>query len=237
MSIFGDLERFISESLYPYRWPLTIALIVAIGTFLVVAYRLGWHLIAWRHKALSAAVVVLVLAVAIPTGNYLLSPLWERSFLEEQSPLALAEGVTPVSSSPAPTEAVGTAASGVEPTQAPTPSLSPAFEPRVTHQGEFSGADEFHFGRGDALLIETAPAQYTLRFEEFSVRNGPDLFVYLTSDQESVGDAVNLGELRATDGAFNYELPAGTDVSQYPYAIVWCRQFDVLFASAPLTAV
>ena len=49
----------------------------------------------------------------------------------------------------------------------------------MTHRGMFEGADDFHFGRGDALLIETAPGAYTLRFENFSVRNGPDLFVYL----------------------------------------------------------
>ena len=98
----------------------------------------------------------------------------------------------------------------------------------------FSGADDFHFGEGNALLIETEPGVYTLRFEEFSVRNGPDLLVYLASDENSVDGAINLGELKATDGAFNYEVPAGTDVAQYQYAIVWCRQFEVLFASAPL---
>lgn len=235
MSTFGDLERFISEDLYPYRWPLTIALIVGVTVFLIVAYRLGWHLIAWRHKALSAVVVVVLLAVAIPTANYLLSPLWERSFLEEQSPLALAEGPTPASLRATPAEASGTEASGVGPTAA-VPPVSAAFEPRVTHQGELSGADDFHFGRGTVQLIETDSGQYTLRFEEFSVRNGPDLFVYLTRDKDSVDEAINLGDLKATDGAFNYEVPAGTDPSQFAYAVVWCREFEVLFASAPLAA-
>jgi hypothetical protein len=225
MSIFGDLERFISEDLYPYRWPLTIAFAVAVAVFLVAAYRLGWHLTAWRHKALSAATAVVIIAVALPTGNYLLSPLWERSFLEEQSPLALARDGTPVptSESPASPPPAGEA-------------LTAMFEARITHQGMFSGADDFHFGRGDALLIETAPGTYTLRFEEFSVRNGPDLFVYLTPEKESVDGAINLGDLKATDGAFNYEVPEGTDISQFEYAVVWCREFEVLFASAPLAS-
>ncbi len=103
--------------------------------------------------------------------------------------------------------------------------------------GEFRGADDFHFGRGQALLIETAPDTYTLRFENFSVRNGPDLFVYLSLDPDGYSDdALELGRLKATDGAFNYEIPAGTDVLQFKSAIVWCKPFSVLFAVAPLAA-
>jgi hypothetical protein len=108
---------------------------------------------------------------------------------------------------------------------------------RITHTGMFEGADDFHFGRGDALLIETAPGMHTLRFESFSVRNGPDLFVYLVNDPEDVSGGVNLGSLKATDGNFNYELPPDVDASEYRYAIVWCRQFAVLFASAELQEV
>jgi hypothetical protein len=111
---------------------------------------------------------------------------------------------------------------------------APSFEPQVVSSGEVSGADDFHFGEGTALLIETGPGTYTLRFEDFSVQNGPDLFVYLAADKDSVDGALNLGDLKATDGAFNYEVPAGTDISQFDYAIVWCRDFAVLFASAPL---
>ncbi len=102
----------------------------------------------------------------------------------------------------------------------------------MASQGEFRGADDFHFGRGQALLIESAPGQYTLRFENFSVRNGPDLFVYLSPDPGGISDALLLGDLKGTDGAFNYDVPAGTDISRYKSAVVWCRQFAVLFAAA-----
>ena len=46
--------------------------------------------------------------------------------------------------------------------------------------GAFHGTDEFHFGRGTASIIETARGRFTLRLDDFSVRNGPDLFVYLS---------------------------------------------------------
>jgi len=223
MSFFGDLERFASD-LYPYRWPITIGFAIIAAALAAFAYRLGWHLIVARHKIALAIVAAAVLAAVIPAGNYFLSPLWERSHVEEPSPLAEAAALA------------GTATpggDGATPAAVDEPA-APALEARITHQGEFSGADDFHFGRGNALLIETEPGRYTLRFEEFSVRNGPDLFVYLTPNKDSVDGAINLGDLKATDGVFNYEVPVGTDVSQFTHAIVWCRQFDVLFASAPL---
>lgn len=223
MSFFGDLERFASD-LYPYRWPITVGFAIGVALLAAFAYRRGWHLIVARHKIASVVVAAAVIAAAIPAGDYLLSPLWERSRLEEASPLAEAAGLeataTPGGDAPAPNE--------------PTPL---AFVAHVTHQGMFSGADDFHFGRGDALLIETEPGRYTLRFEEFSVRNGPDLFVYLTADKDSVDGAIDLGDLKATGGAFNYDVPEGTDVAQFTHVIVWCRQFEVLFASAPLDEV
>ena len=125
-----------------------------------------------------------------------------------------------------------TRAATAAPVATPSATQSPAFEPRVVRQGEFQGADNFHYGRGQALLIETSPSNYTLRFENFSVRNGPDLFVYLSPDPGGISDALLLGDLKGTDGAFNYDVPAGTDIAQYKSAVVWCRQFAVLFATA-----
>ena len=43
--------------------------------------------------------------------------------------------------------------------------------------------------------------------------------------------------LKATDGAFGYELPAGANPNDYASAIIWCKQFSHLFAVAPLGAV
>lgn len=239
MSFFGDLEEFAS-GLYPYRWPITIGAALLLAAAVAVAYRRGWHLAIWRHKPATVAVLVPLLVIAIPAGWYTLSPLWERSHLEEASPLAVAAGeAVPAADDAAP--APPAASPSDTPPDAPAPTTEPAlepFEPRVTHRGEFRGADDFHFGRGQALLIETAPGRYTLRFEDFSVRNGPDLFVYLSPSEDGGFDgAVNLGGLKATDGTFNYDIPPEVDVSQFNSAIVWCRQFSVLFAVAPLAAV
>ena len=124
----------------------------------------------------------------------------------------------------------------IEPTPEPEPEPEPTeFVPYVVLAGEFQGADDFHFGSGSALLIAAAVDQHVLRLENFSVQNGPDLFVYLsTSPNGWSEDGLNLGELRATDGSFNYDVPAGIDISQYQSVVIWCRAFAVLFSSAPL---
>jgi hypothetical protein len=240
LTILGEIEQFIAEDLYPHRYLITVGLAIAVLAAAFAAYRLGLHVVALRHKLATGLAAVVFLAVAIPAGDYFLSPLWERSFLEEESPLAMAMsedtvdvGPEMTDPQPSPAEPTSTPAPGVI---APTPTPTPVFEPHVTHEGEFQGADDFHFGRGKALLIETAPGQYTLRFEEFSVQNGPDLFVYLSPNPDGFDDAaINLGGLKATDGAFNYDIPPGTDVSQFKSAVVWCRQFSVLFAWATLS--
>lgn len=118
-----------------------------------------------------------------------------------------------------------------EPTDEPTPA---PFEPRLLASGALSGADDFHFAEGATLLIESEPGRYVLRLENVSVRNGPDLFVYLSPSADGLDDgAINLGGLKATDGSFNYEIPDGVDVSQFAGVVIWCRQFAVLFATAP----
>jgi len=228
-TFLGEFEELAGE-LYPYRWPISIAVVLAACALVAIAWRMGWHRALWAHRTVTVVVAAPVLAMAIVIGAYTLPPLWERSRLDEASPLVASTPAVGEPQSAAPTAdappveggATGGGASGA------------SFMARITHRGMFEGSDDFHFGRGDALLIETSPGMYTLRFENFSVRNGPDLFVYLTNDPDDVSGAVNLGDLKATDGNFNYDIPADVNAASYRYAIVWCRDFAVLFATAPL---
>lgn len=113
----------------------------------------------------------------------------------------------------------------------------PTATPLLALAGTFTGADEFHFGRGTAKLIETEPGRFVVRLEKFEVRNGPDLFVYLSPSADGYAKgAIEIGRLKADKGNQNYELPAGTDVSSAASIVIWCRQFSVLFATAPLDA-
>ncbi len=101
--------------------------------------------------------------------------------------------------------------------------------------GRFHGSDDFHFGRGTASIIEIEPGRYHLRLEDFSVRNGPDLYVYLSPSAKGYAKgALELGKLKATDGSFGYDLPPGADPHDFASAVIWCKQFAHLFATAPL---
>ena len=180
---------------------------------------------------------MIVLAVALPFGYYAASPLWIRTELVEPDPVAVAANATsvpaPTSTSVAPISPRVAAPSSAPSTPGPTP-----FVTRRIASGHFTGTDDFHFGTGTASIVETAPGVYTLRLDDFSVRNGPDLYVYLSPEPDDYAKgALEVGKLKATDGAFGYELPAGTDPADFASAIIWCKQFSHLFAVAPLAAI
>ncbi len=118
-----------------------------------------------------------------------------------------------------------------------------AASPELLRRGQFRDADAIHKGSGDAKLFRLSDTENVLRLENLKVTNGPDLRVYLVRhpDPTSSGDVkdsefVDLGPLKGNIGNQNYPVPAGTDVSQFASAVVWCRAFGVLFASAPLAA-
>jgi hypothetical protein len=100
--------------------------------------------------------------------------------------------------------------------------------------GNFVGAgDEFHNAEGVAKIIQLADGTDILRLENFKTTNGPDLYVYLSTDKTNA-DIVNLGRLKGNIGNQNYLIPAGTDITKYNTALIWCRAFSVIFGSAQL---
>jgi len=217
--IFGDLERLLAQ-LYPYRLPIAIGLVIVLAGLAYLARRRHWGSVAVRHPRASLVIAIVVLAVGLPVGWILGSPLFIRSELSEDSPVALA-GTSPAA-------------------DASTQPSNSAPDARVVLQGAFQGADEFHFGSGQALLVETAPGMYTLRFEGFSVRNGPDLFVYLagaavgSAEQEYDDEIVNLGRLKGNIGSQNYDIPPEVDLAAFASVVIWCDRFNSAFGAAPI---
>lgn len=99
--------------------------------------------------------------------------------------------------------------------------------------GSFVG-DGIHDAQGDVLIIESDDGSRFLRFENFKSTNGPDLFVYLATD-ETANDFVSLGMLKGNIGNQNYMIPPGADLSNHDTVLIWCKQFSVLFGSASLS--
>ena len=99
------------------------------------------------------------------------------------------------------------------------------------------GADEFHTGSGDVLLVIGPDGDVILRFQDYAVRNGPDLHVYLTPDPGGdvhVDGAISLGPVKATQGSVNYEVPSDVDPDSFRAAVIYCVPFRVVFATALL---
>jgi hypothetical protein len=222
MLSFGD----ILAAIYEHR----VLVATASGAFMLAAafaaWRAGWLAALRRRPRLAGTLVVAALVVGLPVTWYLASPLLIRTELVEP-PIAVVSATPAPASQPDPSSALDPAS--------PAPSTSSSEPPAAARSGAFEGADDFHFGRGTATLLETAPGEWALRFEDFSVRNGPDLFVYLSPDEDGYADgALEVAVLKATDGSFNVPLPAGADPDEYRSVLIWCKQFSTLFAVATL---
>ncbi|QLH08651.1 DM13 domain-containing protein [Candidatus Nitrosotenuis sp. DW1] len=107
-------------------------------------------------------------------------------------------------------------------------------QPIALALGIFVGVgDGIHNAEGTAKVLSIDDAQF-LRLEDFKATNGPDLHVYLATDEKAT-DYVDLGSLKANIGNQNYRIPEGTDLSKYDTVLVWCKQFSVLFGHANLS--
>ena len=106
----------------------------------------------------------------------------------------------------------------------------------VSYAGTFTGAgDGIHDAQGDVYSIPLEDGSNVLRLENFQSTNGPDLFVYLATD-ENASEFINLGALKANNGNQNYEIPDDTDLEKYNKILIWCKSFSVLFGSAELSS-
>jgi hypothetical protein len=99
--------------------------------------------------------------------------------------------------------------------------------------GEFIDSNTGHNVSGKVLLLTADQNKKTLRFEDFSVLNGPDVNVYL-SKTPTYQDVIDLGDLKATKGNVNYELDPSIDTSEHKYVLIWCVEFAVLFGYAEI---
>jgi flagellar basal body-associated protein FliL len=120
--------------------------------------------------------------------------------------------------------------------QAPEPQF---IQPVVVLQGQFKDADSFHKGSGTGTIYQLPDGSHLLRLEDFTVTNGPDLHVLLASSpsptgRADLGDYVDLGSLKGNIGNQNYEIPAGTDLSQFKSVVIYCKPFHVVFSTAAL---
>ena len=178
-------------------------------------------------KPILAAVVVLGLAVAA-VGLWAFEPwrLFTSSEVDEPLPSVDSVSTTGPAATPAPPVPGATA----------TPT-----EPEIVALGSGEFEDAEHDTSGNALVLQLADGRRFLRLENLSSSDGPDLHVWMT-DQPSGGDwgsyddgrYLRLGELKATHGNQNYEIPADAEIADLTSVVIWCDRFDVAFGTAPI---
>jgi hypothetical protein len=99
---------------------------------------------------------------------------------------------------------------------------------------EFSGnLVSFEKPASGKVSVYDNNGQKILRFENFETANGPGLSIYLATDI-SAAEAVSIGDVKATKGNVNYELPLNLDLEKYDTVLVWCDTYNKLYSYAEL---
>lgn len=191
-----------------------------------------------RRRGVLALVTVLV-AGAVAGGLVAFEPwrLFTSSTLNEEIPVAATEEATEAAT-PSPAHTARPRRTPRSTTPAPSvPSASPV--PTVLASGRF--VTQEHATTGRARVLRLGDGGRYVRLDDFSTSDGPDLHVWVT-DQPAGGSwgkyddgrFVRLGELKATGGNQNYQVPADADLAGMRSVVIWCDRFNVAFGSAPL---
>jgi hypothetical protein len=177
-------------------------------------------------------VLAVALAAALAIGAWAFEPwrLFTSSELTEAAPSS-----SPSSSPDSPSSAAESSAGGGS--ESPSPEPPPGDQVLAT--GRFEDAE--HATSGSVRVLELVDGTRFVRLEGLATSDGPDLHVWL-SDRPSGGDWgsyddgrwVALGELKATHGDHNYEIPASARIAGMRSVVIWCDRFDVAFGSAPV---
>lgn len=168
------------------------------------------------YRIVIAAALVITGAAA---AWYLGSPLFITTYADEALP-------TTGLRTPAPTF-------GTAPPNAAEPV---AAEAKVLARGELGFVDNLHNGKGEVRLVQVGSSRF-VRFESVAITNAPDIHIYLSRDTGGryvEANTLYLGALKATNGSFNYEIPASADLARYQSVVVWCRNFVTLITWADL---
>lgn len=103
----------------------------------------------------------------------------------------------------------------------------------LKYSGDFMQGPYGNNVNGKAEIYEKN-GTYTLVFDDkFTVSNGPDLYVYVSKEQQP-SQFVSLGKLKSVNGGQTYTFMGSVNFDEYKYAVVHCQQYNHLFSYALL---
>jgi hypothetical protein len=101
--------------------------------------------------------------------------------------------------------------------------------------GEFTGYA--HNLSGEALVFVDNQGKRILRFEEFTMTAGPDVYVLFSKTSTYSTGATRALSMLGTgysQQSIQFEIPANLDLAEYKYVLVYCVQFSSLFGYTEL---
>jgi hypothetical protein len=116
-------------------------------------------------------------------------------------------------------------------------------QPFVILTGEFTTIDSLHQGTGSVSIYQVGDRRYVLRLDPFTVTNGPDLHVLLSTQPvprtstDVLNGHMDLGALASNSVAQNFEIPSGTFLDIYKSVVIYSRSLNIVYTTAELNAV
>jgi hypothetical protein len=114
--------------------------------------------------------------------------------------------------------------------------------PVVYATGEFVALDAVRRASGTVTVYQDADGSWVIRLEDFTVRNGPQLHLFLsehtaprTPDEVRQGGlGLDWGPLKGAVGNQNYRLPPEFDMSRVGSVVIFSVPYQEVFSSAQL---
>lgn len=95
--------------------------------------------------------------------------------------------------------------------------------------------------QGDWEIVRRGEKTFIVFSDDFRAARGPDLKIFLspTAYDDVTGDtavrgSINIGELQATRGGQEYEIPASVNLADFQSVLVHCEEFAVLWGGSDL---
>jgi Electron transfer DM13 len=205
----------------------------------------GWRRRRWAILAASGLVVIVA---AIVLALFQPWKLWVDDKVDEATPVGAVPITAPAATEP-PAAEPSTSTTKLPPTST-APATAPTAAPATTATsapttvaptplgGEFTSID--HGTSGSVVVLQDPTGRQFVRVENLETTNGPDLFVYLSTnppdgpEDQFDDDYISLGRLAGNLGSSNYEVPADTDLSRFASVVIWCDRFNSAFGAAGL---
>lgn len=109
--------------------------------------------------------------------------------------------------------------------------VTPAFAGDKGRSGKFTKKNNYSVG-GSAELVQEGDSYVVKLSDDFTFGNAPDPKIAL--GRNGYDKNTLMGLLKSNKGASSYQVPASINANDYNEIWIWCEQYNVPLAVAPL---